>query len=228
MPTSSAFQREEARRLGVEGEGSPAARAARRSSPRSRPRSSTSRSRASARARSSEAATFFARLWKSSRLNSSRSRRCRVARGPIDSKPGSSGTSVSIVTSSRDRSSCSRSRSIFSRILPLTSSRCSSTPCTEPNSAISLMAPFSPMPLTPGTLSEASPMIASTSITCSGVVPNFSSTAARLAGRGPRLRLEDVVELHLRLAHELHEVLVAGDDVDLKSGCLPALGRASR
>ena len=40
------------------------------------------------------------------------------------------------------------------------------------------MAPFSPMPFTPGTLSEESPMIASTSVMCSGPVPNFSRTAS--------------------------------------------------
>jgi hypothetical protein len=49
---------------------------------------------------------------------------------------------------------------------------------SEPWVEIRSRAPFSPMPGTPFTLSVASPISASTSTTCAGVTPNFSTTPA--------------------------------------------------
>jgi hypothetical protein len=51
-----------------------------------------------------------------------------------------------------------------------------SSDSSEPNCVIRSRAPFSPMPGTPLTLSEVSPISASTSTTCSGGTPNFSFT----------------------------------------------------
>ncbi len=52
---------------------------------------------------------------------------------------------------------------------------------TVPNRRTSSRAPFSPIPGTPGMLSDASPMRASTSTTCAGGTPNsFSTTAASI------------------------------------------------
>ncbi len=125
--------------------------------------------------------TFLSRLWKPSSRNSVTSACISGSGARSASRPGSSCTSSRIVTRSSESSSSSRSRAMCSFALPLTLSRFWSRFGTEPNSSISLIAPFSPMPVTPGTLSEESPMIASTSITCSGVVPNFSFTAAKLS-----------------------------------------------
>ena len=83
-------------------------------------------------------------------------------------------------TSSRLIRAASASAASDSRSLGrLIWSRLASTPSTLPNCWISSAAVFGPMPRTPGTLSTASPINASTSPSCSGGTPNFSITAAR-------------------------------------------------
>ena len=67
------------------------------------------------------------------------------------------------------------------------------------------------MPGTPLTLSMVSPISASTSTTCSGATPNFSFTPL---GVVPAAFVARVVDADA-VAHQLKEVLVAGDDRDL-------------
>ena len=79
------------------------------------------------------------------------------------------------------------------------------------------------MPFTPGTLSEASPMIASTSITCSGSGAELGVDLLGPLDHEVDLGLEDVVQPDL-VRDQLHHVLVAGHDADL----VARLARAGR
>ena len=82
-----------------------------------------------------------------------------------------------------------------------------------PNAAIRSIAPFLPMPGTPLTLSDVSPISASTSITCSGGTPNFCDDALGVEPRAPgRAGCRPG-----RAADQLEEVLVAGDERDLEA-----------
>ena len=81
---------------------------------------------------------------------------------------------------------------------------------------ISCAAVFGPTPGTPGTLSTLSPISASTSPSCSGGTPNFSSTSSR-ADAAVVHRVEQVEPAVL---DQLHQILVGRDDRHL-----PALGQ---
>ncbi len=91
----------------------------------------------------------------------------------------------------------------------------------SPYSPISCAAVFTPMPGTPGTLSVESPISDCTSITLSGVTPNFSNTS----GDADLLVLHRVVHDHA-VVHELHQVLVGrhDGDVGLHLAGLPRIG----
>ncbi len=83
----------------------------------------------------------------------------------------------------------------------------------SPYSLISSAAVLTPMPGTPGTLSVESPASDCTSTTLSGGTPNFSITSSR----ADLLGLHGVEHDNAR-AHELHQVLVGGDDRDVAAG----------
>ena len=112
----------------------------------------------------------------------------------------SSGTSRSMVTRLFDNTAMSRFSSMRSFCLPFNWSVFSSRFSTEPNRAMSFWAVFSPTPGTPGTLSLASPMSPSMSITWSTrSMPHFSSTSAtpmvsKLSPVFPGLQMKDCSE----------------------------------
>ena len=88
-----------------------------------------------------------------------------------------------MVTSSLERRAWSANSIRFSRsFFCLKSGALASTSSREPCSRISLVAVLAPTPGTPGTLSEASPIRPRTSITLSGVTPNFSRTPSTPTG----------------------------------------------
>ena len=92
----------------------------------------------------------------------------------------SRGTSVRSDTSSLEMRACSANSMRFSRrLFCLISLARSSSVSRSPYSPISCAAVFTPIPGTPGTLSEESPASAWISITCSGPRPNFSTTSSR-------------------------------------------------
>ena len=78
------------------------------------------------------------------------------------------GTSVMMVASSFERRAWSEKLMTFSFCFPLSLSVFSSSPSTEPYWATSFLAVFSPIPGTPGMLSEASPQRPRISMTCLG------------------------------------------------------------
>ena len=88
----------------------------------------------------------------------------------------SKGASRFKVTSSRERASCERAFSKFSRRLPLISSMLSKIPSIESYCWINCAAVFKPIFLTPGTLSEVSPIKARVSTTWDGFMPFVSSS----------------------------------------------------
>ena len=75
-------------------------------------------------------------------------------------------------------SKCSFKASLF--LLFFISSACSNAFSIEPYSLIIVVAPFSPIPGTPGILSEESPISAFTSINSLGVTLYFSNTCVTL------------------------------------------------
>ena len=91
------------------------------------------------------------------------------------------GTSVIIVASFFENIACSLYVVKFSlNFLPLISSILLNTPSTDPYVWISLNAVFSPIPGTPGILSDLSPISPFTSINWVGVTPNSSINAFSL------------------------------------------------
>ena len=78
---------------------------------------------------------------------------------------------------------------------------------------MSSAAVLTPMPGTPGTLSVESPASACTSTTLSGGTPNFSITSSRPI-------FFDFMASNMTTpgTHELHQVLVGGDDRDVAAG----------
>ena len=107
------------------------------------------------------------------------------------------------------------------------SSTCSITSSSEPYCAISWPAVLSPIPGTPGMLSEVSPFRPMKSGTCSGLIPSAQlDPLGRVdvdvgdAARGHHQR--DVV------AHELEGVAVGRDDGRLDPGLVGAVARAWR
>ena len=86
--------------------------------------------------------------------------------------------SRSMVTSRKARRAASAPFSIFSLLAPFNRSGWASTASREPNSRISSDAVFSPIPGTPGTLSDGSPASARRSATFPGGTPKTSSTCA--------------------------------------------------
>ncbi|PQM48551.1 hypothetical protein C1Y40_01241 [Mycobacterium talmoniae] len=89
-----------------------------------------------------------------------------------------SGTSFTKSVSSRLSTTAARLARNASPTLPLTVSTLSTRPCSEPYSAIHLVAVFSPTPGMPGRLSLGSPRSAAKSGYCAGVSPYFSTTAS--------------------------------------------------
>ncbi len=90
------------------------------------------------------------------------------------------GTSRMMVTSSFERRACSLLFSRFSFCLPLSWSVDSRIFSMDPNCLMSFLAVFSPIPGTPGMLSEASPQRPRMSMTCDvSLISHFS----RMAGR---------------------------------------------
>ena len=90
------------------------------------------------------------------------------------------GTSRMIVASSFDRSAWSAWVSTFSFCLPLSLDELAMMFSIEPNSAISFLAVFSPMPGMPGILSAASPHRPRMSMTCSArSISQFLSIVGR-------------------------------------------------
>ena len=89
----------------------------------------------------------------------------------------SSGTFTSIVTRYFDRYAISFEESNFILTDSFSiSCKFSYKFSIVPNFCMSGIAVFSPIPFTPGTLSEESPIRPRTSITCDGKTPNFSNT----------------------------------------------------
>ncbi len=85
----------------------------------------------------------------------------------------------SIVASFFDNTaSAAFSRSFSCSFAPGTLSIFASTFSTDPNSAISFVAVFSPTPGTPGMLSDVSPIRPFRSTTCSGVTPYWAYSAS--------------------------------------------------
>ena len=79
---------------------------------------------------------------------------------------------------------------------------------------MSFAAVLSPMPGTPGRLSDVSPLSATKSVHCSGVTPYFSTTRSRVVAAD----VGDPAARHHHadaVADELEHVPVAGDDDDL-------------
>ncbi len=125
-------------------------------------------------------------------VSKSRSRRTRNSRssnsrwiwsrfhGCIRSVSGvcASGTSLTRSVSSRLSTTLDRLARSASPTLPLTLSTLSTRACSEPYSAIHLVAVFSPTPGMPGRLSLGSPRSAAKSGYWDGVSPYFSTTAS--------------------------------------------------
>lgn len=80
--------------------------------------------------------------------------------------------------SSRLRITLDRFARSASPTLPLTLSTLSTSACSDPYSAIHLVAVFSPTPGMPGRLSLGSPRSAAKSGYCVGLSPYFSCTAS--------------------------------------------------
>ncbi len=97
-----------------------------------------------------------------------------------DSTSISTGTSLRISTSSLlSLASSAFSASAFLALFGVTSSTRSMAVSRSPKSCMILRAVFSPIPGTPGTLSEESPMSALTSTSCFGSSPYFSRITSR-------------------------------------------------
>ena len=117
------------------------------------------------------------------------------SRSPGTAPTVSAGRSVSSAVSWRLRSTLPRCSRSASPALPLTSSTRSTRACSEPNSAIHLVAVFSPTPGMPGRLSLGSPRTAAKSGYCAGESPYFSVTVAgvkRVISVMPRLVISTV------------------------------------
>ena len=113
---------------------------------------------------------------------SSRKARTVAGSGSLTAKDSSgsgTGTSVQSVTSLRETRASSACSMRFSRRLGcLISSARASSESRSPYSVMSWAAVLTPMPATPGTLSDESPARAWTSMTLSGATPNFSLTSS--------------------------------------------------
>ncbi len=100
------------------------------------------------------------------------------SRSPGTAPTVSAGRSVTSEVSWRLRSTLARCSRSASPALPLTSSTRSTRLASEPNSAIHLVAVFSPTPGMPGRLSLGSPRTAAKSGYCAGESPYFSCTVS--------------------------------------------------
>ena len=131
---------------------------------------------AAAGSASSSSSTRFSRLRNSKRRNISFS--CERSGGESTTSAGSKSSSRSrrIVASSFAAFACSACSRIDFERAGVSSSTCSSTSSSEPYWAISWPAVLSPIPGTPGMLSEGSPFRPMKSGTCSGLIPSRSST----------------------------------------------------
>ena len=117
------------------------------------------------------------------------------SRSPGTAPTVSAGRSVSSAVSWRLRSTLPRCSRSASPALPLTSSTRSTRAASEPNSAIHLVAVFSPTPGMPGRLSLGSPRTAAKSGYCAGESPYFSATVSgvkRVISVMPRLVISAV------------------------------------
>ncbi len=99
----------------------------------------------------------------------------RASNASIGNGSGASSRKVTNRRDSRAASACSISAS--RRFDGFMAGAAASTVSRSPNSARSCAAVFGPMPGTPGTLSTELPISACTSISLSGVTPNFSITS---------------------------------------------------
>ncbi|MNN15298.1 hypothetical protein D3C81_1284000 [compost metagenome] len=93
----------------------------------------------------------------------------------ISSQERSTGTSRKMVASCLLMRASSAWFTKFSFIFPFNSSVWASTSSTEPNWCSNFRAVFSPIPGTPGILSEVSPISPFRSMICSGLSPYLSS-----------------------------------------------------
>ena len=136
------------------------------------------------------------------------------ARTAVSASSTSTGTWVSRMTSALDSRAWSANVMRLSRRLScLISEARASSVSRSPNSLISSAAVFTPMPGTPGTLSDESPIKACTSITLDG---RHAETLDHF-GLADRLVLHGVVHDDAGL-HELHQVLVGRHDGHLGAG----------
>ena len=103
-----------------------------------------------------------------------------MGRRTMSSKAMGSGQSSFRVTKTLDKRAISTFSIRLSRIFDgFISAAAASTDSRSPYSEINLVAVFGPIPGTPGTLSDESPIKAKTSPTSSGPTPNFSMTSSR-------------------------------------------------